>query len=291
MISIGQDIIKKNHFPDGTQMLLNIPIIHEHKHLEIYWRYESDEEMVTLLYLKHHIDEHYNIETVDLIMPYLPNARMDRVKSVCEVFTLKYFCQEINNLKFSNVYVADPHSEVSLALLDHIKVYDYNHIISFLIGSVYLHDDDLYLFFPDNGALKRYSEACAAFEDIKKIYGTKKRDWNTGKILGLTIHDADGNELHADALNNKTVLMIDDIISYGGTLAYSADKLKELGADKIYAFATHVENSFLDEEKGTLIKRCESGVVQKIYTTDSIYSGPQGKDSFVEVVGSFFPQI
>lgn len=291
MISIGQDIIKKNHFPDGTQMLLNIPIIHEHKHLEIYWRYESDEEMVTLLYLKHHIDEHYNIETVDLIMPYLPNARMDRVKSVCEVFTLKYFCQEINNLKFSNVYVADPHSEVSLALLDHIKVYDYNHIISFLIGSVYLHDDDLYLFFPDNGALKRYSEACAAFEDIKKIYGSKKRDWNTGKILGLTIHDADGNELHADALNNKTVLMIDDIISYGGTLAYSADKLKELGADKIYAFATHVENSFLDEEKGTLIKRCESGVVQKIYTTDSIYSGPQGKDSFVEVVGSFFPQI
>ena len=31
--------------------------------------------------------------------------------------------------------------------------------------------------------------------------------------------------------------------------------------------------------------------VPKIYTTDSIYSGPQGKDSFVEVVGGFFPQI
>ena len=44
-------------------------------------------------------------------------------------------------------------------------------------------------------------------------------------------------------------------------------------------------------DDGNFAKRCESGVVQKIYTTDSIYSGPQGKDSFVEVVGSFFPQI
>ena len=71
--------------------------------------------------------------------------------------------------------------------------------------------------------------------------------------------------------------MIDDIISYGGTLAYSADELKRLGFDHIYAYATHVENSILNEEKGTLLKRLNDGTVEFIYTTDSLYSGEHEK--------------
>ena len=43
--------------------------------------------------------------------------------------------------------------------------------------------------------------------------------------------------------------MIDDIISYGGTMYYSAKKLKELGVGKIYAYATHVENSLIFKGK------------------------------------------
>jgi ribose-phosphate pyrophosphokinase len=71
--------------------------------------------------------------------------------------------------------------------------------------------------------------------------------------------------------------MIDDIISYGGTLAYSADKLKGLCFEHIYAYATHTENSVLDPEKGTLLKRLENGTVDHIYTTRSTYSGKHDK--------------
>lgn len=51
-------------------------------------------------------------------LPYIPNARMDRVKNNDEVFTLRYFCEFINGLNFSGVYVLDAHSDVSTALLN-----------------------------------------------------------------------------------------------------------------------------------------------------------------------------
>jgi ribose-phosphate pyrophosphokinase len=71
--------------------------------------------------------------------------------------------------------------------------------------------------------------------------------------------------------------MVDDIISYGGTLAYSADSLKKLGASAIYAYASHTENSVLDEENGTLLKRLNDGTVDEVFTTSSIYTGNHPK--------------
>jgi ribose-phosphate pyrophosphokinase len=61
--------------------------------------------------------------------------------------------------------------------------------------------------------------------------------------------------------------MIDDIISYGGSMYYSALTLKDLGAKNIYAFASHVENSIL---KGKLI---QSNLIKKVYTTNSLFKG------------------
>jgi ribose-phosphate pyrophosphokinase len=88
----------------------------------------------------------------------------------------------------------------------------------------------------------------------------KKRDWNTGKIAGLDVQ----GDLPAAPFNT---LIVDDISSYGGTFLHSARKLKELGADKVYLYITHCENSILN---GELIN---SGLLERIYTTKSIYTG------------------
>ena len=78
--------------------------------------------------------------------------------------------------------------------------------------------------------------------------------------------------------------MVDDIVSYGGSMAYGADKLKELGAAHIYAYASHVENSVLDQEKGTLLKRIDYGTVDKLFTTNSIFND---KHDNIEIVYEF----
>ena len=76
--------------------------------------------------------------------------------------------------------------------------------------------------------------------------------------------------------------MVDDIVSYGGTLYYSTLKLKELGAEHIFAYASHTENSVLDEEKGKFKKCLDDGTVEKLFTTSSIY---HGKHDSIEIIG------
>jgi ribose-phosphate pyrophosphokinase len=108
-------------------------------------------------------------------------------------------------------------------------------------------------------------------------YGEKKRDWDTGKILGLNVRT------NGMGLGGQTVLMIDDIIAYGGSLYYSAKELKRIGAKTIYAYATHTENSILDREKGTLIKSLEDNTVERLYTTGSLFAGEHEKITVLEV--------
>ena len=278
---INQTKVEINHFPDGTQLLNGSftpceiyyngePII------RFIWIYEKEEELITLYYLKRHVDTHYPNIIKYLGMPYIPNARMDRVHDSKDVFTLKWFAEIINSLKFDKVIVSDPHSNVSMALIDNAfdtcdvsKMLDDVLIsISFGIWGNTNNINDIVLYFPDDGAYKRYS-GLEIFKkrDVSKniVIGHKERDWNTGKITGLKINWLDGSSVNSDETKAKPVLMVDDIISYGGTMAYSADELKRVGFGDIFAMATHIEASIINEEKGTLLKRVKDGVVKKVY--------------------------
>lgn len=308
MITINGKKIEVNHFPDGTQMLLDIPMedicLRNDSNtspaftLRYVWRYESDEELITLWYLRRHMSEAmkeitYRQVAHELTMPYIPNARMDRTKNRKECFTLKYFCEMINAMNFDSVYVFDPHSNVSSALINNLIKIDPAISINRALKHVEmeckeLKSEDIVIYFPDEGAYKRYSELfsetngrCVLWEYMNNafIYGKKKREWQTGQITGLSIIHSSGCPLPVNSLNDKTILMIDDIISYGGTLAYSVDKLRKLGAKKVYAYASHVENSVMDEEKGTLLKRYKEGKLNGVFTTNSIYTLPTKGDN------------
>lgn len=278
MIKIGGQKIEVGHFPDGTQMLLDVNLSHLAQDVvEIVWTYESDEELLTLIYLKRHLDTIFSRNRrYTLYLPFVPNSRMDRVKKVTEVFTLKYFCEVINSLNFDEVYVLDPHSYVTEALINNVRVLGVSYIIGKAIGLIKeeYNEQNITIYFPDDGAMKRYKDI---FDDgLEIIYGKKTRDWETGKITGLEIYDAKGDKIEGDYLKDRTILMIDDIISYGGTLAYSTDKLKEHGAKNIFAYASHTENSVIHPEKGTLLQRYFKGDFQQIYTTNSLF--PSNKE-------------
>lgn len=283
MIKINNIILEQNRFPDGSLMMMNFPYnIIRRDHNIVTWQYESDSELFTLLCVTKHIRKITCKQSVlTLQLPFLAHARMDRVKSDNEVFTLKYFCEVINSLNFDTVNVLDPHSYVSEALLNNIVKIDVEQFIERALDDVEGKGIDggkkyggtTVIYFPDDGAMKRYKDL-TVFTGRTLVYGKKNRDWKTGKILGLSIYNQDGTDLHEfgdKPLSNKVILMIDDIISYGGTLAYSADSLKNLGAAAIYAYASHTENSVLDEEKGTFIKRLNSGVINELFTTNSVF--------------------
>lgn len=241
-------------FPDGTKKFEQTPT----EEAEITWNYESDDELVTLIMLTKHL-RNTGCKYIRLFMPYIPNARFDRVTDKKEVFTLKYFAETINWIGFDEVYVIDPHSYVSESLFDRLTVINPKDIVMNVINKTFLEEMSLNkfsLYFPDAGACKRYS----GMFKIPHTYGLKQRDWETGSITGL---DVVGDE---NLIKGKTILIIDDICSKGGTFYHSAKKLKELGVDKIYLYVTHCENTIL---KGELLN---SGLVEKVFTTNSIFT-------------------
>ena len=275
MIKIGNKVFEYGHYPDGTlNMALSLDdiIAFEKNDSYICWCYDKEEELIALMYLVYelrHKTTHKNIDEINLWMPYVPNARMDRCEREKDIFTLKYFSNIINSLRFNRVNTLDVHSTVTEALINNISNESPVSYIQFVMGQIIpFADQPLTIFYPDAGAMKRYSKM------IKTPYafGNKMRDWETGKIQGLEV--IGDQELIAD----HDILIIDDICSRGGTFYYAAQKLKELGAKDIYLWVSHCENTILD---GELIK---SGLLKRIYTTDSIYTA---KHDLIEVVSNY----
>lgn len=275
MIILDGTEVKVEHFPDGTQRIVleNLPNMEWRNTHEITWKFEREEELSTLIYVTRHLRNMPCIQEICLNLLYLPNARMDRIHNHKEVFTLRGFADAINWLRFDVVRVLDVHSNVGAALLNNVLVCTPEKYLKEVIDQI---DETvpLVLYFPDEGAAKRYS---GLLPGMKYCYGEKKRDWETGKILGLAI------KTNGIDLQKQTVLMVDDIIAYGGSLYYSAKELKRMGADTIYAYATHTENSILDKEKGTLIKLLEDNTVERLFTTGSLFIGEHDKITVLEV--------
>ncbi len=259
MITINNQKIEIKHFPDQTLLLHLEPI---EDHVIIQWNYENNEEFLALQMLTLHLKPH--AKSIELFMPYLPNARQDRVKNVDDVFTLKHFATLINFLEFNCVKVLDVHSSVAFELIHKLEEISVLPFINKAIEKCFEKKQPL-LFFPDLGAYHRYKRILP----YNALYGEKIRDWETGKIKGL--------EIKGDMPKGEfDILIIDDISSYGGTFYHSAKKLKEMKAKNIQLYVTHAENSIL---KGDLIS---SGLLSKIYTTNSIFTG---EHPLIEVIG------
>ncbi len=253
MIKYNNKVVDVNHFPDGTLLLKETATAGQ---AVITWLFESNEELVALYFLTKHLRAK-GVSDITLKMPYIPNARQDRVKRDEDVFTLKYFSELINSLGFSKVIVLDPHSYVSEALLDKVEPQSPKLYVERVLKKLKENSSsDILLFFPDEGAMKRYS----AMFDLPYVFGLKKRDWVTGQIQGL---DVSGQ---TELIKGSTVLIVDDICSKGGTFYHSAKALKELGAGDVYLYVSHCENTILE---GNIL---DGELVKKVYTTNSIFT-------------------
>ena len=258
MLKLYGNEVELKHFPDGT-LLIKEDVTGIEK-ATITWLFESNEELVALSFLNSHL-RCKGVKEVELKMPYIPNARQDRVKKDEDVFTLKYFAQIINSMGFSKVTVLDPHSYVSEALIDNICICTPQKYVE---KAKKIINEDVLMFYPDEGAMKRYS---AMFEGAY-VFGIKKRDWESGQIKGLELSG------QTELVKGSTVLIIDDICSRGGTFYHSAKALIEAGAKKVYLYISHCENTIL---QGEIL---DGSMIEKVFTTNSIFTG---EDERIEV--------
>jgi len=253
MIKLNGKRITVKQFPNG-ESLFEKSEIHNHIkfHSVIEWYYESNAEMFELMIIKSEIDDSFN-SNVDLVIKYMPYSRMDR-DNENYVFTLKHMAKFINSLGFNGITVIEAHSDVTLALLNKVsgETYTVQHVVQ-IMNSLNLTNEDVVLFFPDAGAQKRYGSMFS----IENLVGFKQRDFKTGEIKDL--------QIMGKADTSKTVIIVDDLCSKGGTFMQSSKKLTDMGFSDIYLYTTHCENTIY---QGDIFK---TDYIKHVYTTDSIF--------------------
>lgn len=270
MIKLDGDIIDFKHFNDSS-LRLNLAPRSCYASNYITWLYDSDIEMSYLWFIVNHLREKYEASRLILEMPYCPHARMDRCKENEEVFTLKYFCDFINSLHFDQVRIFDPHSDVTAALLHNVRVempvLELAHIMSWHLEAT--------IFFPDNGAAKKYKYLIG---DKHFSFGVKDREWSNQKINSLLVVGAQ------EDIENHDILIVDDIVSRGSTIYLAASQLKDLGANNIYVYVSHCEDTVLGAHINGKSLLDYPNLITKIYTTNSIYTAEHKK---IEVIRTF----
>ena len=213
-------------FPSGElQIKLNLDSntdISSSRHITIIGSILSSGNLIELLQLKEAIDYYYKNPRVTLIMPYCAYSHQDRRCNPGESLSSKVFTNIINSCNFSTVTTYDNHSEVSTALIDNclnVSVHD----ILFGAWSKQIPNIKLgqynFLVSPDAGANKKVFECSSKF-NIPMIRADKHRDTKTGNITSTEVYAT------AEQLNNKTVLIVDDICASGRTFEELAKAIK-----------------------------------------------------------------
>lgn len=224
------------------------------EHNEVSLRFETNEDLIYLMFLKKHIDEKklksYNVLKLD----YMPYSRMDRSEGEV-IFTLKYICEFINSLNFDKVVILEGHSNVCIALLDRVENKNYSvNLANKCMKEVGFNKKEDYIIFPDAGSQKRYEHE---FKDCNFLTCNKKRDFTSGKIQSLEINEIIEKRCFK-------AIIVDDLVSFGRTFVMASHALAKIGAKEIYLCVTHAEEGLF---LGDIFKE---ELINKVYTTDSI---------------------
>lgn len=223
--------------------------------IEIYERLTDSSSLMRLMLsvdaLKRLTNETVPIE---LVAPYFPYARQDRVCVEGEALGAAVMANFLNNLGFSKVTIWDAHSEVSPALINRVvNVQQVELVAQCDELKAKLVNAEVILISPDAGASKKTLKIAESFNpELEVIQASKVRNLKTGQI--------EATEIQGD-VSGKSVLIADDICDGGRTFIELAKVLKAKGAKEVSLFITH----------GIFSKGLDvfEGLIDAIYTTDS----------------------
>jgi ribose-phosphate pyrophosphokinase len=233
-------------YSDGTPMVktLGFDRIVKQAHTMVL-RPTSLLNFVTAMFLHDAVTQAGN-KVPNLVIPYLPGARQDRINPSGDVLWTAWSVAEMINLReFSRVVVLDPHSPVIVENMVNVIEYPLENIAPYFKSKY----DGVIV--PDKGGKERATRIAKALS-VPVYYGGKNRDVATGKLTGFTLESL---------WPGKHFLVADDICDGGGTFIGLGDKIREQGATADL-FVSHGLFS-----KGTSLLR---QTYSDIYTTDSL---------------------
>ena len=187
----------------------------------------ADRHYMQLFLASHHMSQEG--ARVHAVIPYLGYARQGKAFLPGEIVSLGIIAHLLRSVGVQRVTTVDMHSAEGLSLFS-MPVYSVSAIPG-LAQYVKTHVklESPIMVAPDNGSLKR-TEAFAALYGAKFIQFKKNRDKITGRI-----------KMETDKLlvKGRDCVIVDDVITTGGTVAASTELLRRSGARKIVSATVH----------------------------------------------------
>lgn len=205
-----------------------------------------------------------------VVAPYLAYARQDRIFRPGESQFANVIFRIINSMGIDEFYSVDIHAP---EVMDECSCKAIN-IDSMKLLADYITSkgaNDIVVVAPDKGAIERSKAFAKHFgENVPVDVFEKERDVKTGEIKMTGIL----------SLKDKDVVIADDIIATGGTMASAIKLARENGANKIFAMATHA--LLLDQAKFRILK----AGADEIIGTDTI-DNEVSKVSLAKIIADY----
>ena len=191
---------------------------------------------------------------ITAVIPYFGYARQDRrVRSARVPITAKVVADFLSSVGVDRVLTVDLHAEQIQGFFD-VPVDN-------VFGSPVLLDDmksrefdDVVVVSPDIGGVVRARAIAKLLNDTDLAIIDKRRPKaNVSQVMHI-IGDVEGRDC----------IIVDDMIDTGGTLCKAAEALKEHGAKRVFAYATHPVLS------GAAAENLRNSVIDEVIVTDSI---------------------
>ncbi len=213
------------------------------------------------------------------IIPYFGYARQNREHLPGECVSVNVVIRFLETIGFKAVYTVNIHDEGTEGVFS-IKFKNLNafNILGKKVGQ-YLKNhnniEEIAIVSPDQGGIERAQLFAENFFHTKKIDITvieKRR--NLEKI-----HQSEALNLYGN-VENKTAVIIDDIVTSGGTLIHAAEFCLKRGAKKVIACIVHHDFS----PNASKLLSLPNSPIEKIFTTNTIELKPEQKFSQLEEI-------
>jgi ribose-phosphate pyrophosphokinase len=215
-------------FPDGESYIRLAEDIGGEDVLLVHTTYpQQDKTLIELLFLVNTLKD-LGASRIRAVVPYIAYARQDTRFRDGEVVSIKTVFRLIEAAGCDEFYTVDVHKEVSLNAFGIMakNLHASEAIAEYLKG---LRMENPYVLSPDKGALeiaRRIGEKMGAeFGNFEKT-----RDRITGAITTR------GEEVEARGMD---IVIADDLISTGGTIANACRIVRQGGAKRVLAVCSH----------------------------------------------------
>lgn len=196
---------------------------------------------------------------ITAVIPHFGYARQDRKAASRTPITAKLVCDMIECAGFDRVITMDLHADQIQGFF-HSKSCVLDHLSAgplFVKHFASLGLRNAVVLSPDLGNVKKADKYRRGLHpDIGMAVIDKRRDPISGKTTAQRIT--------GDSVEGKDIILLDDIISTGGTMRHAIDLAQEHGAKSFYVAATHGE--FI----GKAVDNLSHPAIKEICVTDTM---------------------